>query len=130
VPEVEATEAPGIEGTEGNEEMEMTERRAEDERDSRSRLDSADVDDTTDEERGIGAPRLFEEGASQARRGSGRVLTRINGWSLVLALTANLLLVLLAVATGPTMVGVAACGAVGVTSWLLILAEILSVRRL
>jgi len=108
----------------------MMERRAEDERDFRHRPHSADVDDTTGEERAMRASRPVDEGTSLAGRGSGRVLTRINGWSAILALTSNLLLVLLAIATGPTMVGAVACGAVGLTSWLLVVAEILSIRRL
>jgi hypothetical protein len=58
------------------------------------------------------------------------VLSRVNGWSVALAVTSNVLLVVLAIATGATLIGMAACGAVGVSSWLLVVAEVLSVRRL
>lgn len=100
--------------------MEMTEGRTEDAWDRLSRRLFADTDAGDDEVDG------GEDESGEERN----VLSRVNGWSLLLAVIANVLLLLLVLVTGATMIGLVACGAIGLTSWLLVVAEILSVRRL
>ena len=104
--------------------MEMTERRSDDGRDTLSRrptpgIDRYNVYDGYDDDRPSGR-----------RREQRHVLSRVNGWSLLLAVTSNVLLLLLVMVTGASLIGLVAFGAIGVMSWLLVIAEILSVRRL
>ncbi len=55
---------------------------------------------------------------------------RLRGWSLLFVTAANLTLVLSVTVVGLSLVGVVACASLAVVSWILVLAEALSLRRL
>ncbi|MEM9562632.1 MAG: hypothetical protein AAGA93_08460 [Actinomycetota bacterium] len=55
---------------------------------------------------------------------------RLRGWSLIFVTAANLVLVLSVTVVGLSLVGIVACAALALVSWILVLAEALSLRRL
>ena len=102
----------------------MTERRTRNAWEELSRRLLADTDAGATK----GTGKRLGDGKRTAR--DRHVLSRVNGGSVLLAATSNVVLLLAVLVTGATTVGLVAFGAVGVISWLLVVAEILSVRRL
>ncbi len=55
---------------------------------------------------------------------------RLLGWSLVFAVGSNLGLIVTALVVGLSPISLMACAALALSSWLLVVAELLSLRRL
>jgi hypothetical protein len=55
---------------------------------------------------------------------------RVIGWSLGVVALSNVALIFIALFTGMSAIGLVACAALGLSSWLLVVAEILSVRQI
>lgn len=55
---------------------------------------------------------------------------RFLGWSIVFVGVSNVGLIIVALVVGMSPIGLAACAALATSSWLLVVAELLSLRRL
>lgn len=73
-------------------------------------------------------------GLLRAHRGRGADLPaprpRLIGWSLVFVGASNAAMVAIVIVVGMSTVGLVACAAFALSSWLLVLAEVLAIRRL